>query len=284
MTVDAHHHVWDLSVRDQPWTLQPGLEPLRRSFSFAQLETVARPMGVTATVVVQTVPDPGETPELLALAGEQPLVAGVVGWVDLTDAGVGDRLAELQAAPGGAALRGVRAPVQSEPDDRWLCRPDVRRGLTAVADAGLAFDLLVLPHQLPAAVETLTELPQLHFVLDHCAKPPVASGELEPWLSDIGRLAALPNVTCKLSGLVTEGRPGQRPTDGHLRPYVDAVLEAFGPARLMFGSDWPTLQAVTTYADWHATVARLTAALSSEEQLDLWERTARAAYGLDGAR
>ena len=202
LRVDAHHHVWDLAVRDQPWTAE--LPALRRSFALADLRPHLDAHGIGATVVVQTVCVPGETPELLALAAAEPLVAGVVGWVDLTAPDVADRLSGLRTRPGGAALVGVRHQVQEEPDPRWLCRPDVRHGLAAVADAGLAYDLVVTAAQLPAVVGTARALPQLRLVLDHAGKPPVRDRRLEPWRTQIAALARCPNTTVKLSGLVTE--------------------------------------------------------------------------------
>src|SRR5580658_4144635 len=165
--IDAHHHVWDLSVHDQPFLDQPGLAPLRRNFLLADLEPQAAAQGVTATVVVQTITEPVETPELLTLAATSGLVAGVVGWVDLEAPDVADAIAALRQLPGGDRLVGIRHPVLTEPDPDWLARPAVLRGLAAVAEAGLAFDIVGHPFQLPAAVRAAAVLPQLTFVLDH---------------------------------------------------------------------------------------------------------------------
>ncbi|MFF7266739.1 amidohydrolase family protein [Streptomyces sp. NPDC008159] len=277
--VDAHHHVWDLSVRDQDWITGPELAPLRRDFSLADLEPEARAAGITATVLVQTVTVAEETPEFLALAAGSDLVAGVVGWTDLTSPEVADTLAGLRAGPGGEHLVGIRHQVQGEPDPRWLTRPDVLRGLAAVADAGLVYDLLVKPHQLPAAVEAARRLPRLTFVLDHLAKPPVASGELEPWAGEIRRLAALPNTVCKLSGLVTEADwDGWRVAD--LQPYAATVLDAFGPDRLMFGSDWPVCRLASDYREVLDTAKTLVSGLSPAEHRDVFAGCAVRTYGL----
>ncbi len=277
--VDAHHHVWDLSVRDQDWITGPELAPLRRDFSLHDLEPEARAAGVTATVLVQTVTVAEETPEFLALAADSDLVAGVVGWTDLTAPDVADTLAELREQPGGAHLVGIRHQVQGEPDPRWLLRPDVLRGLTAVADEGLAYDLLVKPHQLEAAVEAARQLPQLTFVLDHLAKPPIATGKLDPWAEEIRALATLPNTVCKLSGLVTEADWDSWTVAG-LRPYADTVLDAFGPGRLMFGSDWPVCRLAAGYAQVLDAARALTSGLSPAEQEDVFAGTAVRAYGL----
>jgi L-fuconolactonase len=276
--VDAHHHVWDLDVRDQAWLQGPGMSALRRSFSADDLRPSATANGVGATVVVQTVPVADETPELLALAERDELVRAVVGWVDLTSASVADDLAALQAAPGGRHLTGIRHLVQDEPVD-WLCRTDVRRGLAAVGAADLRYDLLTKPHQLAAAVDTVSALEQVEFVLDHCSKPQIARGELEPWATDLRRLAERPNVTCKLSGLVTEAVPG--PTDrATLRPYVDVVLEAFGADRVMFGSDWPVCLLATSYDGWFTTVHELLEQLTDAERSAVLGDTASRVYRL----
>jgi len=172
--------------------------------------------------------------------------------------------------------------VQGEPDPRWLARPDVRRGLRAVAAAGLAYDLLTLPHQLPAAIGTVRALPGLTFVLEHLSKPHIASGELQPWAALVRELAGLPNVYCKLSGMVTEAaRPGW--TVAGLRPYAETVLAAFGPSRVMFGSDWPVCTLAASYADVVSAARELTAKLSQDEQVQVFGGTATRAYGLPEA-
>jgi L-fuconolactonase len=278
--IDAHHHVWDLAVRDQPW-IEPAW-PIRRSYTLADLSGPAAAAGVEATVLVQTVLDPAETPEFLALAAAStsPRVAGVVGWVDLTRPDVADALAELAAAEGGDRLVGIRHQVQGEADPRWLCRPDVRDGLRAVGAVGLAYDLLTLPHQLPAAVETVRALPDVRFVLDHLSKPPIARGELVGWADDLRALAAAPNVAAKLSGLVTEADWTGWTVD-QLRPYVEVALDAFGADRLMFGSDWPVcLLAAGSYGDVVDVARALTGHLSAAERAEVFAGTARRWYRL----
>ncbi|MFG2502764.1 amidohydrolase family protein [Streptomyces sp. NPDC048441] len=278
--VDSHHHVWDLSVRDQEWITGDALAPIRRDFSLADLLPEARAAGVAATVLVQTVTVADETPELLALAAaDSDLVAGVVGWTDLTRPDVADTVAELCQLPGSQYLVGIRHQVQGEPDPQWLLRPDVRRGLAAVGAVGLAYDLVVLPQQLPACVKAAQEHPELTFVLDHLGKPPVASGALEPWAADIRALAALPNTVCKLSGLVTEADPKAWTVDD-LRPYADTVLDAFGPDRLMFGSDWPVCTLAATYGEVIDAARELTDSLSDSERAALFAGTAIRVYRL----
>lgn len=273
--VDAHHHLWDLGVREQPWLAQPGLEALRRNFLAPDYAAVAAGAGVTASVVVQTVDLPEETPELLAIADGSGPVAGVVGWVDLTAPDVADRL----AAFGGRKLSGVRHQVQSEPDPGWLTRPDVLRGLAAVARAGLVYDLVITAGQLPAASAAAAAVPDLMFVLDHLGKPPVAAGELEPWAADLRRLAALPNVVAKLSGLVTEADLAHWQT-ADLRPYAEVALECFGADRLMYGSDWPVCTVAASYDHVLAAARDLTGALSAAERQAVFAGTATRIYRL----
>ncbi|WP_329270221.1 amidohydrolase family protein [Streptomyces pseudovenezuelae] len=275
--VDAHHHVWDLSVRDQDWIASDS--PLRRNFTLADLAPEAAAAGVDRTVLVQTVTVPEETPEFLALAAGHELVAGVVGWTDLTRPDIADELARLRSLPGGTRLKGIRHQVQGEPDPGWLLRPDVRRGLAAVAEAGLVYDLVVLPHQLSACVKAAESLPQLTFVLDHLGKPPIASGGPEPWATDVRALAALSNTVCKLSGMVTEADLATWTIDD-LRPYADTVLDAFGPDRLMFGSDWPVCTLGATYGETMSVTKELAAGLGTSERADVLGGTATRTYGL----
>ncbi|MFF4459654.1 amidohydrolase family protein [Streptomyces mirabilis] len=279
MRVDAHHHVWDLSVRDQDWITGPELRPLRRDFGVGDLAPQARAAGVDRTVLVQTVTVPEETPEFLALAEQGELIAGVVGWTDLTRPDVADELARLRGLPGGRHLKGIRHQVQGEPDPEWLLRPDVRDGLAAVAEAGLVYDLVVLPHQLPACVRAAAGHPGLTFVLDHLGKPPIATGALRPWATAVRALAALPNTVCKLSGMVTEADHAKWTVDG-LRPYADTVLDAFGPGRLMFGSDWPVCTLAASYGQVVDVAEELTGGLGAEERAEVFGGTATRVYRL----
>jgi L-fuconolactonase len=257
--------------------------PLRHARKVEDLRTVAAPLGVTATVAVQASTTEEETCDLLAQAqGSGGLIAAVVGWTDLTAPDVEERIAALRERPAGERLRGIRHPVQDERDPDWLLREDVVHGLRAVGDAGLSYDLLVLPHQLPAARRLAQELPELRLVLDHGAKPPIAAGRWEPWSSDIGELAALEPVHCKLSGLVTEAAwDGWRDRD--IAPYAARLLEAFGPERLMFGSDWPVCTLAATYEQVLELARAALAGLSAGEREAVLAGTASRFYGLGAA-
>jgi L-fuconolactonase len=289
--VDAHHHLWDISAHHQPWLASaPELAPLLRNFSIADLAAAAAGQDVTATVLVQTVSEPWETPEMLAMAAAGGLVAGVVGWVDLEAPGVADSIAALRTLPGGARLAGIRHPLLGEPDARWLARPAVLRGLATVAAAGLACDIVGEPRHLPAAAEAARALPDLQFILDHLGNPDMTPELPRSWTDAFGALAALPNVAAKLSGVLGEPAPGRARTadaDGrvevaHIRPYYEVALTAFGPERLMFGSDWPVSTLHASYADIHVAARTLTAPLSPAERAAIFSGTARRVYRLRG--
>lgn len=235
--IDAHVHFWDGPLS---W-MSGGFEALGRPFGPDDLRPLASVGGIERVIAAQASSSLDETRRLLALAGG--FVAGVVGWVDLTAPDVADTIAGL-----GPGLVGIRHQVHDEPDPAWLLRDDVRRGLRAVADAGLAYDLLVRTRELPAAVEVARELDDLRFVVDHLAKPPIASGELEPWAERMAPFAELDHVACKVSGLVTEA-DWERWTPDDLAPYVERAVDWFGEERLLFGSDWPVCTLAAGYED-----------------------------------
>jgi L-fuconolactonase len=274
--VDAHHHLWQTSVRRHDWLDGDDTAAIRRDYTPADLRAAAP--GIDATVLVQVLPDLDESIEFLATAAAEPLIAGVVGWIDLTGSPARD-IERLRSAPGGELLAGIRHLVQAEPDPRWLERDDVLAGLAAVRDAGLVYDLLVVPHQFPAAITAVRALPDLTFVLDHLGKPPVATGQLEPWATGLATLAREPNVVAKLSGLVTEA-DRQHWTPADLRPYAETALEAFGPDRLMLGSDWPVCLLAGTYAEVMAAADSLLEGLTPAERDAVRGGTATRVYGL----
>jgi L-fucono-1,5-lactonase len=269
--VDAHHHLWDTAEREYTWMAGPWADPLRGRFDPARYAAVAP--GVDASVVVQAVHDEAETLDLLA--PRMPPIAGVVGWTDLTAPDVADRLAALRSA---GPLVGIRHQAQDEPDPEWLTRPAVVRGIAAVGAAGLVYDLLVKPPQAVAALAVVRRLPEVSFVLDHAGKPDIAGGGWQPWADWVTELAAQPNVTVKLSGLVTEAAANWRPAD--ILPYAEHVLSCFGPGRVMYGSDWPVC---TLAASYDQVVALAAEALSPGDHAAVFGETARSVYRLPTA-
>ncbi|MDH6219589.1 amidohydrolase family protein [Streptomyces pseudovenezuelae] len=286
LLVDAHHHLWDLDRRPQPWLEEATLNPIRRSFTLDDLRGQATRSiaghSLGATVLVQCLASVAETEELLALAEEDSLVGAVVGWADLASPAIGDTLDALLAGPGGTYLRSLRHLVQAEIDPCWLHRPDVIWGLRAVCERGLAYDLLVRPHQLPSAVRLAERHPELRLVLDHAGKPPIADGDLADWEKEVLRLAAHPQVSCKVSGLVTEAERDTW-TPEAIRPVWDILLSAFGPERLMFGSDWPLCVLAGGWNRWAGAVEELLASCSATETAAILAGTATDFYQVQPA-
>jgi len=244
--VDAHVHFWGPAELERYEWMTPAMAAIRRPFAPDDLRAHLERQGFDRAVLVQTYASVEETRAHLELAEATDFLGGVVGWVDLTDAGTAETLAELRERPGGRHLVGVRHQVHDEADPDWLLRDDVRRGLRALGEAGLAYDVLVRTRELPAALDTARALPELRLVLDHVAKPPIASGELEPWAARMAELARLENVWCKLSGLVTEADWGSWERDDVI-PYASRVVDWFGEERLIFGSDWPVCTLAAAY-------------------------------------
>lgn len=280
--IDAHHHFWTPGRYDHYWMAPPELDPIRRPFSPADLELLLKKSGVDFTVLVQTVPSAEETREFMAIAAETPFVAGVVGWVDLSDPSVAETLADLQGQgqPDAALLVGIRHMVHDEDDPTWLLRADVQRGLAAVRDAGLAYDLLVRPRELPAALQTARALPDMRLVIDHIAKPPIASGKIDEWAALMEPFRNLPHVSCKVSGMVTEA-DWTTWTPDDLRPYIAKAIDIFGLDRLMYGSDWPVSLLAAEYGDVKRALEEALPPLSSDERAKVFGGNAIDFYGLN---
>lgn len=278
--VDAHQHFWDPTSASYPWMEVPALAPIRRPFSPSDLRPLLDAEAIDACVFVQCRHDETETEEQLAATLSYPWVAGVVGWVDLAAPDVAERIARLRAMPGGNRLVGIRHIVHDEPDPAWLVLPAVIRGLKAVAAAGLAYDLLVRARELPAAILAARAIPDGRFILDHAAKPPIAQGWDPVWAMRIEELAREPNVFCKLSGLVTEAAwTSWSPAD--LAPACRFTLSAFGPGRILYGSDWPVCLLAASYAQVKAVFDGTIAGLSQTERAAVLGGNAIAAYRLN---
>lgn len=272
--IDAHQHFWRLDRGDYGW-LTPDLTPLYRDFLPADLEPLRRNAGIRGTVLVQAAPTTAETRFLLGLADTTPWIAGVVGWVDLEEADAPKQLAALREAP---AFLGVRPMIQDLPDPAWMLRPTLEPALQILTELGLRFDALVKPAHLGNLVRLLERHPDLRVAIDHGGKPEIRAGSFDGWARDMTQLARETNAVCKLSGLVTEAAPDW--SDQNLQPYVDLLLEAFGPGRLLWGSDWPVVELAGGYEAWRGASLRLLDDLDSRDRAGVLGENARRFYGL----
>lgn len=244
MIIDAHQHFWDPARGDYGW-LKPD-NPIHRVFSPADLEPLLAEAGVDATILVQAAPTPEETDYMLGIARTTPWVLGVVGWIDLEAADAAD---EMRRRAGDPLFLGVRPMLQDLGDPGWILRPLLAPALEAIAAEGLVFDALILSHQIAAIIELAKRYPQLSIVLDHAAKPHLGEAEaMAAWAPVMEALARLPNVTCKVSGLLTELRPGGSSDD--VARAIGILFDLFGPERLLWGSDWPVLTLAGDYRGW----------------------------------
>ncbi|SMF29474.1 L-fuconolactonase [Tistlia consotensis] len=274
--VDAHQHFWRLERGDYGW-LTPDLAPLYRNFGPEDLAPELEACGVARTVLVQAAPTEAETGWLLDLAGRHPFVAGVVGWSDFEAADAPERIARLAERPG---LKGLRPMIQDLPDPDWMLRAERAPAFEALVACGLSFDALVHPHHLPKVLRLLERHPDLPTVIDHGAKPRIRDGGFADWAPWIERLACETPAVCKLSGLATEDGPGW--SAARLRPYVEHLLDCFGPERLIWGSDWPVLTLAGSYRAWHAAARSLLSGLDAAERAAVFGGNAAAFYRLGG--
>ncbi|MFB3882382.1 MAG: amidohydrolase [Armatimonadota bacterium] len=275
MKLDAHHHLWRYSAREYGW-IGEGMEALRRDFLPEELAREQRALGFDGGIAVQARQTLEETEWLLGLAKGNDRIAGVVGWVDLCSAELPGQLGRFS---GNRKLRGIRHVVQDERDDRFVAREEFVRGIAQLGKWKLAYDILIYPRHLGVACDLVRRFPEQVFVLDHMAKPPIKSGELEPWASGIRALAELPNVACKASGMVTEA-DWKRWRPSELRPYLDVVFEAFGAERVMIGSDWPVCTVAASYAEAMGVVIEYIREMSEAEQKLVVGENAMRWYGI----
>lgn len=273
--IDAHQHFWRYHPVKEAW-ITDDMAVIQRDFLPTDLEPVLNANGVSGCVVVQADQSEAETLFLLELAEQHPFIRGVVGWVDLQATDVAERLAYFCRYP---KLKGVRHIVQGEEDPRFLLRPAFLRGIEALAKYGYAYDVLVKPHQLDAALEFIRLFPDQPFVIDHLAKPDIKAGVMQPWAAQLAAIANQGNVYCKLSGMVTEADwNGWEPAD--FRYYTQHILEVFGPQRVMFGSDWPVCLLAAEYGQVIELAEQVAAHLTPDKQELIWHSNARDFYGL----
>lgn len=275
MKIDSHHHFWKYNEKEYGW-MDERMARIRRDFLPADLKREIDRAGIDGVVSVQARQTVEETRFLLALAERREFIKGVVGWVPLIDPNVREAMAEFSAQK---KLKGYRHVLHDEQDDRYMMRDDFNSGVNAVTEAGLIYDILIFERHLPQTIEFVDRHPRQVFVVDHIAKPRIRDGYLSPWQSRINELARRENVYCKISGLATEA-DWQNWTEAELKPYLDTVVEAFGPKRLMFGSDWPVCLLAVEYARWSRIVTEYVASLTAAEQSRILGGTAVEAYKL----
>lgn len=275
MKIDTHQHFWKYNNRDYVW-MSAGMDKLRKDHLPTDLLPLIDAAGISATVAVQARQCLEESTWLLQLADKYPFIRGVVGWVDLSSDRVVEQLEQLAQHP---KFRGVRHVVHDEPDDQFMLRETFLDGLSRLKRFGLTYDLLLFPRHLPIACGVIKRFPDQPFVLDHIAKPPVRAGGMEPWRRDLKRLAAFPNVFCKLSGLVTEATWDSWKAQD-FEPYLDVVLNSFGPHRLMIGSDWPVCTLAADYASVIRMESGYISKLSADEQRAILEDNPVGFYSL----
>ena len=275
MKIDSHQHFWNYDPVEYPW-IADHMSMLRRDFTPADLKAELEDVGLNGCVAVQARQTLAESHWLCSLADENEFIRGVVGWVDLRSEEVDAQLEELNAHP---RFVGVRHVVQDEEDDQFILGEAFMRGIALLEKYELRYDILIYPKQLPATLEFVKRFPDQPFVLDHIAKPEIAAGKLDPWETHIRQLAKFPNVMCKVSGMVTEAAWDKWEVE-HFDPYFDVVLDAFGPKRLMYGSDWPVATLAGSYKQVHSLALRLADQLSASEQELFWGGNAAEFYGL----
>jgi L-fuconolactonase len=273
--IDAHQHFWNLQKFPYPW-LKPEAGVLYRNYEPAGLAPELAATGIDGTIAVQFIASPAETEWLLALAKANSFIKGVVGGLDFAAYNLDEQLDKLLAT---GPLCGLRFRFQNEPSHEWALPGKVARGLRLVADKELACDLLLWPPQLKNLPVLFEAAPEGRWIINHLAKPPIKSGEMEPWLSDLRQASYYPNVYCKLSGLLTEADLNKDILE-QIRPYFEHALELFGPSRLLFGSDWPMSLRAESYSQTYSIMESLISTLTPEAQAAIWGETALAVYKL----
>ena len=276
MRIDAHHHLWRPARGDYGW-LKPEMTAFYRDFEPQMLAPLLAAAGIESTILVQAAPTEAETEFLLQIADRTPWIAGVVGWTDLSAPDAPDRIARLA---GMRRLVGLRPMLQDLEDPEWILRPEVANGLAAIAAHGLVFDALVREAQLPAVIALAKRFPRLSIVLDHAGKPAVGNRPGAAWNDAMGALADCPNTSVKFSGLATEAPAGAGPEA--FAPFLDRLLETFGAARILWGSDWPVLTLASDYPSWVAVSETLTGGLDEKARAAIWGGTAARIYGIEG--
>ena len=280
MRIDSHHHVWDLSVREQGWMVGDALNPIKKNFSINDLRQAITGCGIQKTVVVQTVTNYDETPELLELAETDDLVAGVVGFLKIDAPDAISYLDKYESMRGFKNLVGIRDIAHDYEDVKYLSKPQVIKNVQELGKRGLVYDLLTKTPHMQAAIDLVKACPNTKFVLDHISKPYIAKGEMQPWADQLVQLASFENVDVKVSGMFTEA-DWKNWKQRDFWPYLEQITNLFTPARMMFGSDWPVCLLAATYRQSIDLMEEFTKSFSEAEKNNFWAGTANRAYGLD---
>ena len=280
MRIDSHHHVWDLSVREQGWMVGEALDPIKKNFSINDLRQAIAGCGIEKTVVVQTVTNYDETPELLELAEDDELVAGVVGFLKIDSGDAISHLDKYESMRGFKHLVGIRDIAHDYEDIGYLVKPEVVENVQELGRRGLVYDLLTKTPHMQAAIDLVKQSPGTQFVLDHISKPYMAKGEMQPWADKLRELASFENVVIKVSGLFTEADWKNWKAEDFW-PYLEHVTNLFTPARMMFGSDWPVCLLAATYRQSIDLMEQFTKSFSDAERKDFWAGTANRTYNLN---
>jgi L-fuconolactonase len=278
MRIDSHHHLWDLSIRPQDWMVGDGMDPVKRNFDADDLRNAIAGSGIEKTILVHATTTNAETYELLALAEVDPTIVGVVGWLQIdSPTAIADCEKYLEAT-GASYLKGIRDVAQDLPDSNYLAKPQSIATVQQLGKMGLTYDILTKTPELKAAIDLVKACPEVQFVLDHISKPYIAKGEIEPWKTLISELASFKNVSCKVSGMVTEAKWNTWNSED-FAPYVDHIIDSFTPQRLMFGSDWPVaLLAAASYSKVVQLAEKLTEKFTETENELFWSKNAISAY------
>lgn len=278
MRIDSHHHLWDLSARDYDWMAGDEMAPIRRNFAIDDLHQAIAGTGIERTVYVQASMTHEETYEVLALAENVPTIVAVVGWLDVDSPLSIAECEKYLSAKGGKYLKGIRDIAQDHPDSHYLARPQTIATVKELGKMGITYDILTKTPELGAAIELVRACPETQFVLDHISKPYISKGELEPWKSLITELASFENVSCKISGIVTEAKwKNWQVSD--FTPYTDHIIESFSTSRIMFGSDWPVaLLGAESYSQVVQLAESVTAGFSDGESEAFWKNNVMRSY------
>jgi L-fuconolactonase len=278
MRIDSHHHLWDLSIRPQDWMTGENMQSVRRNFDVSDLKDAIAGTGIEKTILVHATTTYAETYELLEIAKSDSTIIAVVGWLQIDSPDAIKECEKYLQAPSGQYLKGIRDVAQDLPDSDYLSKPQSIATVQQLGKMGLSYDILTKTPELKAAIELVRACPDVRFILDHISKPYIARQEFEPWKSLITELASFENVSCKISGMVTEANWNNWKISDYT-PYVDHIIESFTPQRLMFGSDWPVaLLSAQSYADVVSLASSLTNVLSKDENELFWNKNATQAY------